>query len=75
MITEDLPRTTWRGRWRSTTLGERHPPEANVQAFFSSLLSAVRARFALFARTAGGVLQAYLDGCLHASDEPPELFG
>ena len=75
MSTEDLPRTMWRGRWRSTTSAERYLQEATAQAFLSSLPSAVRSRVALFARTSGGVLKAYLDGCLHGSDEPPVFAG
>eukprot|EP00974_Lingulodinium_polyedra_P106427 10301013-Lingulodinium_polyedra.AAC.1 len=42
--TEDPPRAMWRGRWRSTLSAERYLQEGTVQAFLSSLPSAVRGR-------------------------------
>ena len=64
MVTEDIPRVFWRGRWRQASSAERYLQAAAASTVLSSLPEASRALVARFAAAADELLFAFLDaGC------------
>ena len=58
MVTEDIPRMFWRGRWRRASSAERYL-QAAAPTVISSLLEISRATVARFASAADELLFAF----------------
>ena len=59
LLTEDVPRIAWRGRWKSMSVIERYLQDAAGAMLLNSLTSESRALIRVFADAALGLLDLF----------------